>query len=160
MGFLPESAGKPVSSLVASGHRKEVPDAYRSHDLAALAAENTLDPAKVPLLRMRSIQSRRAALLRRPLQHVCSPPGSLQVLFPAVLLVFHSSRNMSTERYDSGPTSTDLLEHLVARHARAALNRQGDFQSAEDVVNLEDAPGLTADRCCASGHCRCSAPHP
>ena len=50
---------------------------------------------------------------------------------------------MSILQYDSGPTSNDLLERLVAEHAPAALNYQIVAQSAEDVQNTQNAPAVS-----------------
>jgi len=50
---------------------------------------------------------------------------------------------MSNPQYDSGPTSNDLLESLIAQHASAARNYQIVAQSAEDVQNIENAPAVS-----------------
>jgi hypothetical protein len=50
---------------------------------------------------------------------------------------------MSIPQYDSGPTSNDLLESLVAERTPAALNYQIVAQSAEDVQNIESAPAVS-----------------
>jgi hypothetical protein len=130
---------------VATVNGKELPDACRSDDLAALAAAGALDTAKMPLLQVRSIQACRAAFRRWPHRHVCSPPGSLQVLLAALLLVFIPGRGMTTQDYDSGPTSNDLLERLIAKHAPAAPHLQIQAQGADSacdgvVVAPERAP--------------------
>jgi len=46
---------------------------------------------------------------------------------------------MSIQQYDSGPTSNDLLERLVAESGPPALNYQIVAQSAEDMQNIENA---------------------
>lgn len=48
---------------------------------------------------------------------------------------------MSIAQHDSGPTSNDLLECLIAEQSPAALNYQIVAQSAEEVQNTESAPG-------------------
>jgi hypothetical protein len=50
---------------------------------------------------------------------------------------------MSIQQHDSGPTSNDLLESLIAEHTTAALNYQIVAQSAEDVQNIENAPAVS-----------------
>jgi hypothetical protein len=50
---------------------------------------------------------------------------------------------MSISQHDSGPTSNDLLESLVAEHAPAALTHQMVSQSAEEVRNLDNAPAVS-----------------
>ncbi len=50
---------------------------------------------------------------------------------------------MSIQQYDSGFTSNDLLESLIAEHTPAALNYQIVAQSAEDVRNIENAPAVS-----------------
>ena len=50
---------------------------------------------------------------------------------------------MSIPQYDSGSTSNDLLESLIAEHTPAALNYQIVAQSAEDVQNIENAPAVS-----------------
>jgi len=50
---------------------------------------------------------------------------------------------MSVPQGDSGPTSNDLLHHLVAKHAQAEVNYQIVAQSAEDVENIENAPAVS-----------------
>ncbi len=49
---------------------------------------------------------------------------------------------MSIQQHDSGPTSNDLLESLIAGHTPAAPNYRIVAQSAEDVENLENAPAV------------------
>jgi hypothetical protein len=108
-----------------------------------LAAESALVTAKVPSLQIRSIQTSRVALLRQPPWLVFSPSRSLQVLLAAVLLDFPARRRMSIPQYDSGTTSNDLLERLVAESTPPALNYQIVAQSAEDVQNIENAPAVS-----------------
>jgi hypothetical protein len=50
---------------------------------------------------------------------------------------------MSIPPYDSGPTSNDLLESLIAEQTPAAWNYQIVAQSAEDVQNIENAPAVS-----------------
>ena len=50
---------------------------------------------------------------------------------------------MSAPQGDSGPTSNDLLHHLVANHAETEVNYQIVAQSAEDVENIENAPAIS-----------------
>jgi hypothetical protein len=52
---------------------------------------------------------------------------------------------LSIPQHDSGPTSNDLLESLVAELAPAALNYQIVAQSAEDVQNIENAPAVSME---------------
>ena len=49
---------------------------------------------------------------------------------------------MSILQYDSGPTSNDLLESLVAEHVPPSLY-QVVAQSAEDVQNTQNAPAVS-----------------
>ena len=65
---------------------------------------------------------------------------------------------MSIEQHDSGPTSNDLLEILIAEHAPAALSdraaspdrpaspdrfvAEGAQLARNDVENIEDAPAV------------------
>jgi len=51
---------------------------------------------------------------------------------------------MSILQYDSGPTSNDLLESLVAEHAPPLLY-QIVAQSAEDVQNTQNAPAVSME---------------
>ena len=51
---------------------------------------------------------------------------------------------MSILQYDSGPTSNDLLESLVAEHAPPSLY-QIVAQSAEDVQNTQNAPAVSME---------------
>jgi hypothetical protein len=64
-------------------------------------------------------------------------------LLAAVLLDFPARRRMSIPQYDSGTTSNDLLERLVAESTPPALNYQIVAQSAEDVQNIENAPAVS-----------------
>jgi len=105
-----------------SSPRKEVPHERCNHHLAALASESSLDKTKVPSLQLGSIQTSRVALLRWSSRHVCSPPGSLQVLLAAVLLDFFARRRMSIQQPDSGPKSDNLLEGLIAELTPAVRN--------------------------------------
>ena len=50
---------------------------------------------------------------------------------------------MSIPQYDSGPTSNDLLESLVAESTPSALSYQIVAQSAEDVQNTQNAPAVS-----------------
>lgn len=50
---------------------------------------------------------------------------------------------MSIALYESGTTSNDLLQKLVAKNAAEAPNYQIVVQSAEDVQNIENAPAVT-----------------
>ncbi len=50
---------------------------------------------------------------------------------------------MSIPQYDSGTTSNDLLERLVAESTPPALNYQIVAQSAEDVQNTRNAPAVS-----------------
>jgi hypothetical protein len=52
---------------------------------------------------------------------------------------------MSIPQYDSGPTSNDLLECLIAEHTPAALSYQIVAQSAEEVQNTENAPAVSLE---------------
>jgi hypothetical protein len=52
---------------------------------------------------------------------------------------------MSIPQYDSGPTSNDLLESLIAEHPPAALNYQIVAQSIEDLQNVENAPAVSME---------------
>jgi hypothetical protein len=52
---------------------------------------------------------------------------------------------MSIRHYDSGPTSNDLLESLVAGYNSAALNDPVVAQNAEDVPNVENAPAVNRE---------------
>jgi len=49
---------------------------------------------------------------------------------------------MSILQYDSGPTSNDLLESLVAEHAPPPLY-EIVAQNAEDVQNTQNAPAVS-----------------
>jgi hypothetical protein len=50
---------------------------------------------------------------------------------------------MSTRHYDSGPTSNDLLERLVADSASAALRNHAVAQRAEDAPIFENTPAVS-----------------
>ena len=50
---------------------------------------------------------------------------------------------MSIQQYDSGPTSNDLLERLVAKSTPGARHYQIVAQSAEDMQNIENAPAVS-----------------
>jgi len=50
---------------------------------------------------------------------------------------------MSTLEYDSGPTSNDLLHRLLANQSRPELNYQIIAQSAEVVLDIENAPSVS-----------------
>jgi len=50
---------------------------------------------------------------------------------------------MSIPRYDSGPTSNDLLERRIAENTLPAPNYQIVAQSADDVQNVENAPAVS-----------------
>ena len=52
---------------------------------------------------------------------------------------------MNIPQHDSGPTSNDLLESLIAQHTPAALNYQIVAQSAEEVQNIENAPAVSME---------------
>lgn len=52
---------------------------------------------------------------------------------------------MSIPQHDSGPTSNDLLERLVAEQTPAAPNYQIVAQSAEDIQNIENAPAVSME---------------
>ena len=67
---------------------------------------------------------------------------------------------MSIEQHDSGPTSNDLLESLIADRAPAALSDQAaspdsvvpivaeSAQSVQnDFENIEDAPAVNVQPC-------------
>ncbi len=47
---------------------------------------------------------------------------------------------MTFQQHDSGPTSNDLLGHLIEKHTHARPNDPADAQSAVDVENIENAP--------------------
>lgn len=49
---------------------------------------------------------------------------------------------MNNRQFDSGTTSNDLLEKLIAEHASVALNDRIVAQSAADVQNIENAPAI------------------
>jgi hypothetical protein len=53
---------------------------------------------------------------------------------------------MSIPQSDSGLTSNDLLESLIAEHTPAELNYQIVVQSEEDVQNNENAPAVSMER--------------
>ena len=60
-----------------------------------------------------------------------------------VLLGFPARRTISIQRYDSGPTSNDLLESLVAGNTATAVNYQVVAQCAEEIENIENAPAVS-----------------
>jgi hypothetical protein len=49
---------------------------------------------------------------------------------------------MSIALYNSGATSNDLLQKLLAKNADMAPNYQIVVQSADDVQNIENAPAV------------------
>jgi len=50
---------------------------------------------------------------------------------------------MSALQPDSGPTSNDLLDDLVAKRSHAGVNYQIVAQSAEEVQKIENAPSVS-----------------
>ncbi|MGO8758646.1 MAG: hypothetical protein ACLQG3_11025 [Terracidiphilus sp.] len=50
---------------------------------------------------------------------------------------------MSIPQYDSGPTSNDLLESLIAENIPAAPDHRIVAQSVEHVGNVENAPAVS-----------------
>jgi hypothetical protein len=50
---------------------------------------------------------------------------------------------MSTSEYQSGPTSNDLLDRLVANQSPPDLHYQLIAQSADEVQNIENAPAVS-----------------
>jgi hypothetical protein len=52
---------------------------------------------------------------------------------------------MNDRQFDSGPTSNDLLENLIAEHVPIALNYQVVAQSAEDMQDIENAPAISME---------------
>jgi len=52
---------------------------------------------------------------------------------------------MSITHYDSGATSNDLLQKLVAKNADIAPIYQIVVQSADDVQNIENAPAVAME---------------
>jgi hypothetical protein len=52
---------------------------------------------------------------------------------------------MSLSQHDSGGTSNDLLERLVAQQTPAAPNYQIVAQSAEDIQDIENAPAVSME---------------
>ena len=52
---------------------------------------------------------------------------------------------MSILQYDSGPTSNDLLENLVAEQSTAGHSYQIVAQSADDIQNIENAPAVSME---------------
>lgn len=50
---------------------------------------------------------------------------------------------MSGQLDDSGSTSNDLLNNLMAKHAPLALNYQTVVQSAEQVQDIQNAPAFS-----------------
>ena len=111
--------------------------------MARLVAAGAVDSANVPSLQLNAIQACRVAFSRWPLRNVCSPTGSLHVLLAAVLLVFLAGRAMIDPQHDSGTTSNDLLESLIANHVPAEHNYQIVAQSAEDLQNIENSPAVS-----------------
>ena len=71
----------------------------------------------MPELQLRSIQTSRVAPLRFPPRLIPSPSRSLQVLLAPVLLGLPAARGVSIHQHGSSPTSNDLLESLIAKHA-------------------------------------------
>jgi hypothetical protein len=51
------------------------------------------------------------------------------------------------EHYDSGPTSNDLLESLIAENTPAALGDRMVAQGPEGTGNIEGTPGITLAPC-------------
>jgi hypothetical protein len=47
---------------------------------------------------------------------------------------------MSSQQYNSGPTTNDLLESRIAENILAALRDSAGAQVPEDVPNLDNAP--------------------
>jgi hypothetical protein len=47
---------------------------------------------------------------------------------------------MSSQQFNSSPTTNDLLESRVAENASAALRDSVGAQAAEDVPNIDNAP--------------------
>jgi len=62
---------------------------------------------------------------------------------------------MSIEQYDSGPTSNDLLESLVAENTPAAPKYPIVAQSAEDIPNVENAPAVSMEPKRICNRCGC-----
>jgi hypothetical protein len=52
---------------------------------------------------------------------------------------------MSIQQYDSGPTSNDLLEGLIAKHISAELSYRIVAQNAEDLQNVDNAPAVSME---------------
>ena len=50
---------------------------------------------------------------------------------------------MTIPHLDSGPTSNDLLDRLIAKYPAQILHYQTIAQSAEDVQNIENAPAVS-----------------
>ncbi len=50
---------------------------------------------------------------------------------------------MSIAQFDSGPTSNDLLESLIADNTPAAVNYRVVAQCAEEIENIENAPAVS-----------------
>ena len=50
---------------------------------------------------------------------------------------------MSISKYDSDPTSNDLLDCRIAENTLAAVSDQVVAQSAEDIPNIENAPAVS-----------------
>jgi hypothetical protein len=52
---------------------------------------------------------------------------------------------MSIGQNDSGPTSNDLLHHLVAKHSLSNLNGKIVAESQECAQNIDDAPAVSIE---------------
>jgi hypothetical protein len=46
-------------------------------------------------------------------------------------------------QYNSGPTTNDLLESLVVKHASLAQDDRIAAKTAEDTQDIEDAPAIS-----------------
>jgi hypothetical protein len=68
----------------------------------------------------------------------------MQVLLAQVLLDLPAERGVSIQQFDSGPTSNDLLESLIAKSAHARPSDPIDTLSAllvrNDGENIENLP--------------------
>jgi hypothetical protein len=53
---------------------------------------------------------------------------------------------VSSHKYVSSPTSNDLLERLIAKHANALPNNPMNAQSAVDTENIECAQAVNPQR--------------
>jgi len=58
-------------------------------------------------------------------------------------LVLDSRGGVSATRYDSGSTSNDLLNCLMAKHNPPDLKYRVIAQSAKDLQNVENAPAVS-----------------